>query len=135
MITKYIIGGISSLIVLVGAGMIFYPEKTGEAKQRAEAVGAVAVDKVLSALEERVGKTDVAYEHYKTAHAVKREALVKLKTLKADCERQIHSCTAKAEQLRAGGKDVAPVMSQKRMYEERLSSLTQSAERAEGECG
>lgn len=72
--------------------MVFYPEKTGEAKQRVEAAGAVAVDKVISALEERVGKTDAAYEHYKTAHAVKRESLVRLKTLKSDCERGVREC-------------------------------------------
>lgn len=131
MITKYIIGGIAGLIVLVGAGMVFYPEKTGEAKQRVEAAGAVAVDKVISALEERVGKTDVAYEHYKTAHAVKRESLVRLKALRADCERGIRECQTQVEQLRAEGKDATAAESRMRVYEERLASVTQSVEKAE----
>ena len=129
MITKYIIGGVAALVVLVGAGMIFYPEKTAQAKQRVEAAGAVAVDKVVSALEERVGKTDVAYEHYKTAHAVKREALVRLKTLKADCERGIRECQNQV----AAGKDAAEAESRKKVYEARLASVSQSVEKAEAD--
>ena len=69
MLTKRLISGIVATVVIVGAGMIFYPEKTSQAKQSVEAAGSVAVDKIISALEERVGKTDVAYEHYKTSSA------------------------------------------------------------------
>lgn len=133
MITKYLISGIAGVVVLVAAGMVFYPEKTGEAKQRVEAAGAVAVDKVISALEERVGKTDVAYEHYKTAHALKRESLVRLKTLKADCERNMREHKARAETLQAGGKDAAAALSQVRIHEERLVSVSQSVEKAEAD--
>lgn len=126
MITKYIVGGIAGIVVLAGAGMVFYPEKTSQAKQRVEAAGAVAVDKVISELEERVGKTDVAYEHYKSALAVKRESLVQLKTLKANCERKIQESEAAPE-----GRAAAP--GQKRIYEERLASVTQSVEKSEAE--
>ena len=133
MLAKYIIGGVASLVVLVGAGMIFYPEKTSQAKQSVEAAGSVAVDKIISALEERVGKTDVAYEHYKTALQVKRESLVRLKTLKADCERNIRESKAKAEQLKAEGKDAEPILRQQAIYEERLVSVSQSAEKAEAD--
>ena len=133
MLAKYIIGCIAATVVLVGAGMIFYPEKTAQAKQSVEAAGSVAVDKIISALEERVGKTDVAYEHYKTALQVKRESLVRLKTLKADCERNIRECKAKAEQLKADGKDAEPTLRQLTIYEERLASVSQTAEKAESD--
>lgn len=133
MIIKYLISGIAGVVVLVGAGMVFYPEKTSQAKQRVEAVGGVAVDKVISVLEERVGKTDVAYEHYKRALAVKRESLVKLKTLKADCERNMNEQKSKAEQLQAAGEDAGEALSRVRMYEERLASVSQSVEKAEAD--
>ena len=133
MLAKYIIGSVATLVVLVGAGMIFYPKKTLQAKQSVEAAGSVAVDKIISALEERVGKTDVAYEHYKTALQVKRESLVRLKTLKADCERNIRECKTKAELLTAEGKDAEPSLRQQAIYEERLASVSQSVEKAEAD--
>lgn len=133
MLAKYIISGIAGVVVLVGAGMVFYPEKTSQAKQRVEAVGGVAVDKVISVLEERVGKTDVAYEHYKRALAAKRESLVRLKTLKADCERNMNVQKSKAEQLQAAGEDAGEALSRVRMYEERLASVSQSVEKAEAD--
>lgn len=133
MLAKYIIGSIVVIAVLAGVGAVFYPEKTAEVRQSVEAAGSVTVDKIISTIEERVGKTDVAYEHYKTALQVKRESLVRLKTLKADYERNIREYKAKAELLKVEGKDAEPALMQQAVYEERLVSVTQSAEKAEAD--
>lgn len=117
--------------VLVGLAFIFYPEKSAEAKQSLEAAGAVAVQKTISALEERVGKADVALEHYKTALQAKRESLIQLKTLKADCERQIQNCKAAVAEAEGRGGDVSAKQAELKMLEGRLPSLTASAEKAE----
>lgn len=117
--------------VLIGLAFIFYPEKSAEAKQSLEAAGAVAVQKTISALEERVGKADVALEHYKTALQAKRESLIQLKTLKADCERQIQNCKAAVAEAEGRGGDVSAKQAELKMLEGRLPSLTASAEKAE----
>ncbi len=117
--------------VLVGLAFIFYPEKSAEAKQSLEAAGAVAVQKTISALEERVGKADVALEHYKTALQAKRESLIQLKTLKAGCERQIQNCKAAVAEAEGRGGDVSAKQAELKMLEGRLPSLTASAEKAE----
>ncbi len=117
--------------VLVGLAFVFYPEKSAEAKQSLEAAGAVAVQKTISALEERVGKADVALEHYKTALQAKRESLIQLKTLKADCERQIQNCKAAVAEAEGRGGDVSAKQAELKMLEGRLPSLTASAEKAE----
>ena len=116
---------------LVGLAFIFYPEKSAEAKQSLEAAGAVAVQKTISALEERVGKADVALEHYKTALQAKRESLIQLKTLKADCERQIQDCKAAVAEAEGRGGDTSAKRAELKMLEGRLPSLTASAEKAE----
>ena len=116
---------------LVGLAFIFYPEKSAEAKQSLEAAGAVAVQKTLSTLEERVGKADVAMEHYKTALQAKRESLIQLKALKADCERQIQDCKAAVAEAESHGGDTSAKQVELKMLEERLPSLTASAEKAE----
>ena len=117
--------------VLIGLAFIFYPEKSAESKQSLEAAGAVAVQKTISALEERVGKADVALEHYKTALQAKRESLIQLKTLKADCERQIQNCKAAVAEAEGRGGDVSAKQAELKMLEGRLPSLTASAEKAE----
>ena len=117
--------------ILIGLAFVFYPEKSAEAKQSLEAAGAVAVQKTISALEERVGKADVALEHYKTALQAKRESLIRLKTLKADCERQIQDCKAAIAEAEGHGGDTSAKQAELKMLEERLPSLTASAEKAE----
>ena len=64
---------------------------------------------------------------------MKRESLVRLKTLKADCERNIRECKAKAEQQKAEGKDAEPTLRQLTIYEKRLASISQSVEKAESD--
>ena len=128
---KKIILIVFTAAVLVGLAFIFYPEKSAEAKQSLEAAGAVAVQKTISALEERVGKADVALEHYKTALQAKRESLIQLKTLKADCERQIQNCKAAVAEAEGRGGDVSAKQAELKMLEGRLPSLTASAEKAE----
>ena len=128
---KKIIWFVLIVAVLVGLAFIFYPEKSEEAKQSLEAAGAVAVQKMISALEERVGKADVALEHYKTALQAKRESLIQLKTLKADCERQIQDCKAAVAEVEGRGSDTSAKQAELKMLEERLPSLTAAAEKAE----
>ena len=128
---KKLIWFVLIVAVLVDLAFIFYPEKSAEAEQSLEAAGAVAVQKTISALEERVGKADVALEHYKTALQAKRESLIQLKTLKADCERQIQNCKAAVAEAEGRGGDVSAKQAELKMLEGRLPSLTASAEKAE----
>lgn len=130
---KYIVGGGSALLVSLLALYVLYPEKTAQSKQAVEAVGAVAVDQVISAMETRVGKTNVAMEHYKTAQKAKRESLISLKTLKADCENRAAECKAAAATLKAQGKEVAAAGKEAELatYESRAESLTASVAQAE----
>ncbi len=128
---KKLIWFVLIVAVLVGLAFIFYPEKSAEAEQSLEAAGAVAVQKTISALEERVGKADVAMEHYKTALQAKRESLIQLKTLKADCERQIRDCKAVIAEAEGRGGDTSVKQAELKMLEERLPSLTTSADKEE----
>ena len=128
---KKLIWFVLIVAVLVGLAFIFYPEKSAEAEQSLEAVGAVAVQKTISELEKRVGKADVALEHYKTALQAKRESLIQLKTLKADCERQIRDCKAAVAEAEGRGGDTSVKQAELKMLEERLPSLTTSADKAE----
>ncbi len=121
------------LLVLVGACYIFYPEKTGEVQQSLEAAGAVTVDKIVNALEARVGKTEVALEHYKTVRKAKRTALVELKALQKDCERKINEAKVKAEGLKAAGNTVGAATKEAEIkaLEAQRARLTESGARAE----
>lgn len=130
---KLVLGGTATLLTILALGYIFYPEKTAQSKQSIEAVGSVAVDQVISAMEERVGKTNVALEHYKTVQQAKRQSLISLKTLKADCERKAAESKTAAATLKAQGKDAAAAAkeAEQATYEGQLTSLTASVEKAE----
>lgn len=130
---KWGIGGVSGLLFTLVLAAVFYPEKTGQAVQSAEAAGAVAVDKVISAMEERVGKADVALEHYKTAHKQLRASLVDLKTLKSDCERKASEAAVQAASLRSSGNEAGALAreAEKATYEKQLVSLNESVAKAE----
>ncbi len=120
-----------TLAILIALAFIFYPEKSAQAKQSIEAAGAVAVQKTIAALEKRVGQADVALEHYKTVLQAKRKSLVQLKTLKANCERQISECRATIASRKSQGADAAAKEAELRMLEQRMPSLAASAEKAE----
>lgn len=130
---KWGIGGVSGLLLTLVLAAVFYPEKTGQALQSAEAAGSVAVDKVISAMEERVGKADVALKHYKTAHKQLRTSLVDLKTLKSDCERKISEAAVQAASLRSSGNEAGALAreAEKATYEKQLASLNESVAKAE----
>lgn len=130
---KWSVGGGAGLLLLLGGMAVFYPEKTAEAKQSIEAAGAVAVDKIIASMEERVGKTRVALEHYKTAYKAKRESLVQLKTLHSEAKRKAAEATARAAELRVGGKEAAAAAkdAEKAMFEEQAVKLADSAAKAE----
>lgn len=130
---KVILSGSVALLTLCGILYVLYPEKTAQSKQSLEAVGAVAVDQVISSMEERVGKTAVAMEHYKTVQQAKRQSLIELKTLKSDCERKAGECKAAAAQLKAQGKESAAAAkeTEQATYETQLVSLTAAVEKAE----
>lgn len=134
-IIKWTVGGGAGLLLFLGSLFVFYPEKTAEAKQSVEAVGAVAVavDKIIAAMEDRVGKTKVALEHYKTAYKARRESLVQLKTLQAEAKRKATEATLRAAELRAGGKEAAAVAkdAEKAMYDEQVAKLEDSVAKAE----
>lgn len=130
---KWGIGSVSGLVFTLILAAIFYPEKTAEAKQSVEAAGSVAVDKVISAMEERVGKADVALEHYKTAQKQMRASLIQLKTLQRDCERKASEAATQAAQLRSVGNEAGSVAqeAQKAMYDKQLASLNESVTKTE----
>lgn len=130
---KWGIGSVSGLVFTLILAAIFYPEKTAEAKQSVEAAGSVAVDKVISAMEERVGKADVALEHYKTAQKQMRASLIQLKTLQRDCERKASEAATLAAQLRSVGNEAGSVAqeAQKAMYDKQLASLNESVTKTE----
>lgn len=130
---KWGVGGVSGLIFTLIMAAIFYPEKTAEAKQSVEAAGSVAVDKVISAMEERVGKADVALEHYKTAQKQMRDSLVQLKTLQRDCERKASEAALQAAQLRSSGNEAGAAAqdAQKALYDKQLVSLNESVTKTE----
>ena len=130
---KWGVGGVSGLIFTLILAAIFYPEKTAEAKQSVEAAGSVAVDKVISAMEERVGKADVALEHYKTAQKQMRDSLVQLKTLQRDCERKASEAALQAAQLRSSGNEAGAAAqdAQKALYDKQLVSLNESVTKTE----
>lgn len=121
----------SVVAVLVAAAFIFYPKKSAEAKQSLEATGAVAVQKTISALEDRVGKADIALEHYKTVLRAKRESLIQLKTLQASCERQMAGCRAAIEEIQRKGGNATAKQAELKMLEQRQPSLASSVEKAE----
>lgn len=130
---KWGIGGIGSLILMIVLAVVFYPEKTAEARQSVEAAGSVAVDKVISAMEDRVGKADIALEHYRTAQKQMRESLVQLKTLQRDYERKAAEAAAQAALLRSAGNEAgaAAQEAQKIAFEKQLTSLTDSVAKSE----
>ncbi len=82
---------------------VCYPERSRETKESLEAIGAVGLENVLSSMEERVGKANVALEHYKTALKAQRESLVSLKAMKRDCERKAEEAAEKAASFEAVG--------------------------------
>ena len=131
-IIKWTVGGGAGLLLTLGSLAVFYPEKTAEAKQSIEATGAVAVDKIIASMEERVGKTRVALEHYKTAYKAKRESLVQLKTLHSEAKRKAAEAAIKAAELRAGGKEASAVAkdAEKAMFEEQAAKLADSSAEA-----
>lgn len=130
---KWATGGGCSLLVALLGWYIFYPERGEQTKQNVEAIGAVALDKVLNAMEERVGKTDVALEHYKTVQQAKRNALVNLKTLKADTERKADETRSAMAALQAKGDEAAAAGKQAELniYEQQVAKLTESVAQAE----
>lgn len=130
---KWGIGSVSGLIFTLILAAIFYPEKTAEARQSVEAAGSVAVDKVISAMEERVGKADVALEHYNTVQKQMRASLIQLKTLQRDCERKASEAAIQAAQLRSAGNEAGAVAqdAQKAMYDKQLTSLNESVTKTE----
>lgn len=132
---KWISGGVISSVLLLLAWCVTYPSKSSDVIQSAEAAGSVAVDKIISALEERVGKTDVALEHYKTAHQAKRQSLVDLKTLQRDTERKAAAAEAEISRLRAAGDESAAALKEqeKAIYDRQKGSLAESAAKAEKE--
>ena len=130
---KWSIGGASGLLLLFAGFSIFYPKKTSETKQSIEAAGAVAVDQVISAMENRVGRTRVALEHYKTAYRARRESLIQLKTLHAEALRKSADAGLRAAELRAAGKETAALAkdSEKQMYDSQITRLAESTVKAE----
>ena len=130
---KWAAGSGCTLLAAVLGWFVFYPERSEQTKQNVEAIGAVALDKILAAMEERVGKTDVALEHYKTAQQAKRQALVNLKTLKADTERKADETRASVADLQAKGDEAAAAgkKAELAVYEQQLSSLSESVAKAE----
>lgn len=130
---KWSIGGVSGLLLLFAGFSVFYPEKTSETKQSIEAAGAVAVDQVISAMENRVGRTRVALEHYKTAYRAKRESLIQLKTLHAEALRKASDAGLRAAELRASGNETAALAkdSEKQMYDSQITRLAESTAKAE----
>lgn len=130
---KWVAGSGCSLLVAVLGWYIFYPERGAQTQQNLEAIGSVALDKILSAMEERVGKTDVALEHYKTAQQAKRNALVNLKTLKADTERKAAETRTIIATLQAKGDEaaVAGKQAELNVYEQQVNNLTESVAQAE----
>ncbi|HIX19402.1 MAG TPA: hypothetical protein H9862_02220 [Candidatus Akkermansia intestinigallinarum] len=130
---KWIITSAAGVVIVVGAWSIFYPERSAKTLASVEATGAVAVDRLISAMEERVGKTDVALEHYKTALAAKRKALIDLKALKLDTERKANDLAVKIEGIKAAGDTQALAIKgkEKKTYDEMLVSLTERIDRQE----
>lgn len=128
---KYIIGGCSTLLTALLVLYVLYPEKTAQSKQSIEAAGAVAVDRIISGMEARVGKTAVALEHYKTVQTAKRESLISLKSLKSDCDRRAAECKSAAAALKAQGKDASAKETEQATYETQSASLAVSVEKAE----
>lgn len=132
---KWAIGSCTTLIAAIFGWCVFYPNKSALQQQTLRVVGAVAVDKFINELEERVGKADVALEHYKTAQQAKRNALINLKTLKADCERKVSECKASIAALQAQGNQEAIPVKQAELaaYERQVASLTESVAKAESD--
>lgn len=128
---KFVLGGCTALLTALLILYVLYPEKTAQSKQSVEAVGSVAVDRIISGMEERVGKTAVALEHYKTVQKAKRESLISLKTLKADCDRRVAECKTAAAALKAQGKDATAKETEQATYETQAASLVVSVEKAE----
>lgn len=128
---KFVLGGCTALLTALLILYVLYPEKTAQSKQSVEAVGSVAVDRIISGMEERVGKTAVALEHYKTVQKAKRESLISLKTLKADCDRRVTECKTAAAALKAQGKDATAKETEQATYEAQAASLVVSVEKAE----
>lgn len=130
---KWAVGSGGSLLIAALAWYIFYPERAEHTKQDLEAIGAVALDKTLNALEERVGKADVALEHYETARLAKRNALVNIKTIKADTERKAAETRVALAELQAKGDEAAAAGKQAELaiYEKQAKSLAESEEKAE----
>lgn len=130
---KWATGSGCTLLVALLAWFIFYPDRGEQTKQNVEAIGTVALDKILSAMEERVGKTDVALEHYKTAQLAKRNALINLKTLKADTERKADEARSAIAALQAKGDEaaVAGKQAELKIYEQQAANLTESVTQAE----
>lgn len=132
-LARWAVGGGTGLLLLFAGAFIFYPEKTAEAKQSIEAAGSVAVDQVISAMENRVGRTRVALEHYKTAYKAKRESLIQLKTLHSEAQRKSADAGMRAAELRASGKEAAALAkdSERQMFESQAIRLAEATARAE----
>ncbi len=105
---------------------ICYPEKSKETKESLEAIGSVGLERVLSSMEERVGKANVALEHYKTALKAQRESLISLKAMKKDCERKAEEAGEKAASFEAAGNAIASASQKKKqlMYTAEAEKLT-----------
>ena len=93
----------------------------------------VFTDKMVSALESRVGKTEIALAHYKTAHEAKRSALIQLKALKADCERKVSECKTAIAGYEAKGNESAAETKRAELitYENQVATLSASVDKAE----
>lgn len=130
---KWAIGSCSTLVALFLGWCVFYPERSSHTVQSLEAVGGVALDKLINALEDRVGKADIALEHYKTAQQAKRNALINLKTLKADCERKQAECRVAIAALQGEGDAAALAGKQAELatYDRQVASLAISVTKAE----
>lgn len=132
-ITKTIIGGVGVLAVCYVAYSVLNPEHSAQTTQDLKVVTELSIDKLVSSLESRVGKTDVALAHYKTVHEAKRNSLIQLKALKADCERKAAECRTAIAEYKDKGNETAAATKQTELatYEGQLATLTASVEKAE----
>lgn len=130
---KFIAGCATIVLILLLALCVFYPSKSSQVITSVEATGSVAVDKLISAMEDRMGKTDVALEHYNTALKAKRRALVELKGLLRDTERKNVTIDQEITKLRSAGNEVGAKIKEqeKAVYVRQLASMKERAEKAE----
>ncbi len=125
------------LICLAAVGIFIwslcYPDKSRETRESLEAIGSVGLARVLSSMEDHVGKANVALEHYKNALKAQRESLISLKSMKRDCERKVEEAEEKAASFEAEGNAVAAATQRKQraMYLAQAAKLEGSIQTVE----